>query len=240
MDRLEGDAEFYYNDGRRPDREPSAQCAGAYCAAQRQERRYSGRRLSRRVHSRIAERYSPRTKRIRGKNLDTVRRFAVDALREEQDRDLQAFGVAFDVYALESALYTSGKVDETEERLVAAGHTYEKDGARWLRTTDFGDDKDRVMRKSAEKGGDYTYFVPDVAYHVTKWKRGFSRAINVQGADHHGTVRRVRVGLQGVGDGDSLGLSRVRVAPDGNRDEGRRRGKNLQARRQLYDDPRSG
>src|SRR5438034_574795 len=130
---------------------------------------------------------------------------AVDALREEQDRDLQAFGVRFDVYALESALYTSGKVDETEARLVAAGHTYEKDGARWLRTTDFGDDKDRVMRKSAEKGGDYTYFVPDVAYHVTKWERGFTRAINVQGADHHGTVLRVRVGLQalemGIPDG---------------------------------------
>jgi len=147
----------------------------------------------------IAERYvAARKNDPDGKDLEAIRRFAVDALREEQDRDLQAFGVRFDVYALESALYTSGKVDETEERLVAAGHTYEKDGARWLRTTDFGDDKDRVMRKSAEKGGDYTYFVPDVAYHVTKWERGFSRAINVQGADHHGTVRRVRVGLQAL------------------------------------------
>ena len=147
----------------------------------------------------IAERYvAARKNDPDGKDLEAIRRFAVDALREEQDRDLQAFGVRFDVYALESALYTSGKVDETESRLVAAGHTYEKDGARWLRTTDFGDDKDRVMRKSAEKGGDYTYFVPDVAYHVTKWERGFSRAINVQGADHHGTVRRVRVGLQAL------------------------------------------
>src|SRR3989442_8508925 len=154
----------------------------------------------------IAERYlTEHSEDPEGKDLDAIRRFAVDALRTEQDRDLQAFGVRFDVYALESALYTSGKVDETEERLVAAGHTYEKDGARWLRTTDFGDDKDRVMRKSAEKGGDYTYFVPDVAYHVTKWERGFTRAINVQGADHHSTVTRVRIGLQalemGIPDG---------------------------------------
>jgi arginyl-tRNA synthetase len=133
-----------------------------------------------------------------GADLDAVRRFAVQELRKEQDRDLQAFGVKFDVYTLESSLYGAGKVEATERRLVAAGHTYEKDGARWLRTTDFGDDKDRVMRKSAEKGGDYTYFVPDVAYHVTKWERGFTRAINVQGADHHGTVRRVRIGLQAL------------------------------------------
>ena len=154
----------------------------------------------------IAERYlAAHPKDAGGADLDAIRRFAVEALREEQDRDLQAFGVRFDVYSLESTLYTDGKVDETERRLVAAGHTYDKDGARWLRTTDFGDDKDRVMRKSAEKGGDYTYFVPDVAYHVTKWERGFTRAINVQGADHHGTVLRVRVGLQalemGIPDG---------------------------------------
>jgi len=133
-----------------------------------------------------------------GADLDAVRRFAVRELRQEQDQDLRALGVKFDVYSLESSLYSAGKVEETERRLVAAGHTYEKDGARWLKTTDFGDDKDRVMRKSAEKGGDYTYFVPDVAYHVTKWERGFTRAINVQGADHHGTIRRVRIGLQAL------------------------------------------
>jgi arginyl-tRNA synthetase len=133
-----------------------------------------------------------------GADLDAIRRFAVAALREEQDRDLQALGVRFDVYSLESVLYTDGKVEATTRRLVAAGHTYEQDGALWLRTTDFGDDKDRVMRKRAEKGGDYTYFLPDVAYHVTKWERGFTRAINVQGADHHGTVTRVRVGLQAM------------------------------------------
>jgi arginyl-tRNA synthetase len=131
-------------------------------------------------------------------DLDAVRRFAVRELRKEQDRDLQAFGVKFDVYFLESSLYEDGRVDDTVRRLVAAGHTYDKDGALWLRTTDFGDDKDRVMRRSAEKGGEPTYFVPDVAYHVTKWERGFRRAINVQGADHHSTVTRVRVGLQAL------------------------------------------
>ncbi|HEU4787509.1 MAG TPA: arginine--tRNA ligase [Gemmatimonadaceae bacterium] len=131
-------------------------------------------------------------------DLDAVRRFAVRELRKEQDRDLQAFGVAFDVYFLESSLYNDGRVEETVKRLIGAGHTYEKDGALWLKTTDFGDDKDRVMRKS---DGTYTYFVPDVAYHVTKWERGFVRAINVQGADHHSTVTRVRVGLQALDAG---------------------------------------
>ena len=131
-------------------------------------------------------------------DLDAVRRFAVQELRKEQDRDLQAFGVKFDVYFLESSLYADGRVNDAIARLVAAGHTYEKDGALWLRTTDFGDDKDRVMRRSAEKGGEPTYFIPDVAYHITKWERGFRRAINVQGADHHSTVTRVRAGLQAL------------------------------------------
>jgi arginyl-tRNA synthetase len=131
-------------------------------------------------------------------DLDSVRRFAVRELRKEQDLDLQAFGVKFDVYFLESSLYSDGRVNETIQRLIAAGHTYEKDGALWLKTTDFGDDKDRVMRRSAEKGGEPTYFLPDVAYHVTKWERGFHRSINVQGSDHHSTVTRVRVGLQAL------------------------------------------
>ncbi|HEY8310201.1 MAG TPA: arginine--tRNA ligase [Gemmatimonadaceae bacterium] len=126
---------------------------------------------------------------------ETVREFAVRALRAEQDLDLQAFGVKFDTHYLESSLYSDGKVRETVDRLVSNGQTYEKDGALWLRTTDYGDDKDRVMRKS---DGTYTYFVPDVAYHVTKWQRGFLRAINVQGADHHGTTTRVRAGLRAL------------------------------------------
>ena len=136
-----------------------------------------------------------------GRDDDAVRRFAVAELRKEQDLDLQAFGVRFDHYFLESSLYTDGKVDRTVEALVASGHTFEQDGALFLRTTDFGDDKDRVMRRSAERGGDYTYFLPDVAYHVDKWGRGFRRAINVQGADHHSTVTRVRAGLQALGMG---------------------------------------
>ena len=130
-------------------------------------------------------------------DLDNLRRFAVSYLRHEQDLDLQAFGLAFDRYYLESSLYTSGRVENTVTQLVASGHTYESDGALWLRTTELGtgDDKDRVMRKSE---GGYTYFVPDVAYHVTKWERGFTRAINIQGSDHHGTIARVRAGLQAL------------------------------------------
>ena len=136
---------------------------------------------------------------------DDVRRFAVDYLRKEQDRDLQAFGVKFDTYFLESSLYQEGQVDHTLKRLQDAGHTYRQDGAQWLKTTDFGDDKDRVLVRSAEKGGEPTYFVPDVAYHVTKWERGFHRAIDVQGADHHSTVTRVRVGLQALDMGIPAG-----------------------------------
>ena len=154
----------------------------------------------------IAERYLAQHRDDpEGADLEAVRRFAVQELRGEQDRDLQALGVRFDVYFLESSLYATSKVEKTLGRLVAAGHTYEQDGALWLKTTDFGDDKDRVMRKRAEKGGDYTYFVPDVAYHVDKWERGFARAINVQGADHHSTVTRVRIGLQALGMGIPTG-----------------------------------
>jgi arginyl-tRNA synthetase len=126
-------------------------------------------------------------------DLDDIRQFAVAYLRREQDLDLQAFGVRFDHYFLESSLYGSGRVEATVQRLVDGGDTYEKDGALWLRSTDYGDDKDRVMRKSS---GDYTYFVPDVAYHLNKFERGFAKVINVQGSDHHGTIARVRAGLQ--------------------------------------------
>ena len=131
-------------------------------------------------------------------DIESIRRFAVDELRREQDRDLDAFGVRFDHYYLESSLYTDGRVDATVQRLVDSGRTYEHEGALWLRTTEYGDDKDRVMRKS---DGGYTYFVPDVAYHVTKWERGFAKVINVQGSDHHSTVMRVRAGLQALDAG---------------------------------------
>lgn len=131
-------------------------------------------------------------------DLDGIRQFAVAYLRHEQDLDLKAFQVKFDNYYLESSLYTSGKVDDAVRRLQAAGKTYEQDGALWLKSTDYGDDKDRVMRKS---DGTYTYFVPDVAYHITKWERGFTKVVNIQGTDHHGTIARVRAGLQAANVG---------------------------------------
>jgi arginyl-tRNA synthetase len=135
-------------------------------------------------------------------DVDGITQFAVAYLRHEQDLDLQAFGVRFDSYFLESSLYASGRVDDTVRRLMDSGHTFEEGGALWLRSTDYGDDKDRVMRKS---DGSYTYFVPDVAYHLNKFERGFAKAINLQGGDHHGTIARVRAGLQATDAGVPLG-----------------------------------
>ncbi len=131
-------------------------------------------------------------------DVDGMREFAVAYLRHEQDLDLKAFDVKFDNYYLESSLYTSGKVADAVARLQAAGKTYEQDGALWLKSTDYGDDKDRVMKKT---DGTYTYFVPDVAYHITKWERGFTKVVNIQGTDHHGTIARVRAGLQAANVG---------------------------------------
>jgi arginyl-tRNA synthetase len=151
-------------------------------------------------------------------DLDSIRQFAVAYLRHEQDLDLKAFEVKFDNYFLESSLYTSGRVDKTVQQLIASGKTYEQDGALWLKSTDYGDDKDRVMRKS---DGTYTYFLPDVAYHLNKWERGFTRAVNIQGTDHHGTIARVRAGLQAAGMGVAAGYpdyvlhTMVRVMKDG-------------------------
>ena len=151
-------------------------------------------------------------------DLDSIRQFAVAYLRHEQDLDLQAFSVRFDHYFLESSLYTSGRVEQTVAKLVASGKTYEEDGALWLRTTEYGDDKDRVMRKS---DGTFTYFVPDVAYHLNKFERGFTKAINCQGTDHHGTIARVRAGLQAADMGIPAGYpdyvlnTMVRVVKDG-------------------------
>ncbi len=131
-------------------------------------------------------------------DLQGIAQFAVAYLRHEQDLDLRAFGVRFDHYFLESSLYRDGRVEDTVRRLVAAGKTYEKDGALWLRSTDYGDDKDRVMRKS---DGTFTYFVPDVAYHIAKFERGYAKVINILGYDHHGSIARVQAGLQAVGAG---------------------------------------
>jgi arginyl-tRNA synthetase len=135
-------------------------------------------------------------------DVDSIRQFAVAYLRHEQDLDLQAFGVRFDTYFLESSLYSSGRVDDTVKRLKASGKTFEEGGALWLRTTDYGDDKDRVMQKS---DGSYTYFLPDVAYHLNKFERGYTQAINLQGGDHHGTIARVRAGLQASAMGVPVG-----------------------------------
>ncbi|MBP7454368.1 MAG: arginine--tRNA ligase [Ottowia sp.] len=131
-----------------------------------------------------------------------IRQFAVAYLRNEQDKDLQAFQLKFNQYYLESSLYTSGRVDAVVAKLIANGHTYEEGGALWLKSTDYGDDKDRVMRK---QDGTYTYFVPDVAYHIAKWERGFHKVVNIQGTDHHGTIARVRAGLQAADVGIPVG-----------------------------------
>jgi arginyl-tRNA synthetase len=152
-------------------------------------------------------------------DLDGVRQFSVAFLRREQDLDLRAFGVRFDHYFLESSLYTDGKVAAIVEALIQSGETYESEGALWLRTTNYGDDKDRTMRKSSD--GTYTYFVPDIAYHLEKWRRGFHKAINIQGTDHFGTIARVRAGLQalrvGIPEGypDYLLHTMVRVVRGG-------------------------
>jgi arginyl-tRNA synthetase len=188
--------EFYYNDG-------GAQIANLGRSVQARLRELTGDRAEipeggyhGEYIREIAERYVAEHPADRhGDDLEAVTRFAVRELRKEQDLDLRAFDVRFDSYFLESSLYTDGRVDRTVDRLRSAGMTYDQEGALWLRTTSFGDDKDRVMRK---RDGTYTYFVPDVAYHVTKFDRGFGRAINVQGADHHSTVTRVRAGLQAL------------------------------------------
>ncbi len=193
--------EFYYNDAGNQIANLGLsvqfrirEAAGLAAGADMQDDWYRGDYIRDIARDYVAE--NPRD--ARGEDLDAIRRFAVAYLRGEQDADLRAFGVKFDSYYLESSLYTDGKVEETVRMLVAAGRTYEADGALWLRTTDFGDDKDRVMRKS---DGTYTYFVPDVAYHLTKFRRGYASAVNVQGADHHSTVTRVRAGLQALAAG---------------------------------------
>lgn len=144
-------------------------------------------------------------------DTQAVRRYAVAFLRNEQDADLKALGVAFDNFYLESSLYTEGRVERAVKAIIDSGYTYEADGALWLKTTDpafadFHDDKDRVMRK---KDGHYTYFVPDVAYHLTKFERGFDRAINIQGSDHHGTVARVKIGLQVAGPAFGMAIPKT-------------------------------
>lgn len=128
-------------------------------------------------------------------DIENIKRFSVAFLRNEQNIDLAAFQTTFDVFTLESTFYQNKDVEKVLDLLEKNGFSYKKDDATWLKTTEFGDDKDRVMIKS---DGSYTYFVPDVAYHLNKWERGFVRVINEQGADHHSTITRVRAGLQGL------------------------------------------
>jgi arginyl-tRNA synthetase len=186
--------EFYYNDAGAQIHNLALSVQARVKGGEIPEGGYHGEYIKEIAQQYLAEHPSDKS----GDDLEAIRAFAVKYLRREQDLDLQAFGVKFDVYYLESSLYADGKVEQTIDSLKKAGHTFEQDGALWLRTTDYGDDKDRVVVRSKEKGGTPTYFVPDVAYHVTKWKRGFTRAINVQGSDHHGTTARVRAGLQSL------------------------------------------
>jgi arginyl-tRNA synthetase len=128
-----------------------------------------------------------------------VRRSRLLALRiqrEEQDRDLELFGVKFNVTSSEQAAYDSGRVDRALALLAGRGLTYDSEGALWLRTTSFGDDKDRVLRKS---DGSLTYLAPDIAYHIDKHDRGFHRVVDVWGADHHGYIPRMRAALAALG-----------------------------------------
>ena len=202
--------EFYYNDGGVQIQNLALSVQARARGLKPWRRRLAGRRRTTANTFRTSRMTSSRRKsvhaldgetvRASGKvdDLEAIRKFAVAYLRHEQDIDLQKFGVRFDVYYLESSLYTGRQGRDDRSALIASGKTYESEGALWLRTTDYGDDKDRVMRKS---DGSYTYFVPDVAYHVTKWQRGFRQAINVQGTDHHGTIARVRAGLQALNIG---------------------------------------
>ena len=125
-----------------------------------------------------------------------LRAFVLREMRAEQDETLTRFGVRFDVVSSEQQVYDSGQVQAGLDRLAAAGLTYDKDGALWLRTSDFGDEKDRVLRK---QDGSYTYFVPDIAYHLGKHARGFDTSIDVWGADHHGYIPRLRGALVALG-----------------------------------------
>jgi arginyl-tRNA synthetase len=128
--------------------------------------------------------------------VDFCAEFAKEMLLEKIKEDLKDFGVEFDIWFSEKSLYTSGKVDEAIEFLRSKGLIYEKDGAVWVKTTEFGDDKDRVIIKS---DGSYTYFAGDVAYHYDKFKRGYDFVVNVWGADHHGYFPRLKAAVMAFG-----------------------------------------
>lgn len=144
----------------------------------------------------------------RDSRLQWLRDWGVKRLGAEQDEDLREFGVHFDEYYRETTIYKEALIPETLRELEERGLTFEADGALWLRTTVFGDDKDRVLRKS---DGSYTYFTPDIAYHREKARRGFERCINVWGADHHGYVPRMKAALAALGLPDFLEVEIVQI-----------------------------
>jgi arginyl-tRNA synthetase len=193
--------EFYYNDGGRQIELLALSVYARYLEGFGDEAEIPGggyhggyvAEIAERLTEDVGEKYR---ESVSEQDLDTIRALAVSILRAEQDRDLGDFGVIFDEYYLESSLYDGGRVEDTIKALKETGLVYEHEGATWLKTTEFGDQKDRVMVRS---NGLPTYFLPDVAYHLHKWQRGFHRVINVQGSDHHGTVARVRSGTQALG-----------------------------------------
>jgi arginyl-tRNA synthetase len=149
-------------------------------------------------------------KKALGDDWWTVHRFALDAMLADQRNDLSEFRVHYDVWYSEQSLHTNGAVDRAVKRLQDAGHIYEQDGALWFRSTHFGDEKDRVVRRD---NGIYTYFASDIAYHAEKFARGFDRVIDVWGADHHGYIPRVRGALTALGeDPDKLEIALVQFA----------------------------
>lgn len=141
--------------------------------------------------------------------FELFRQYGLDEEMAKLKRDLEDFRVGFDVWFSETSLYQNGKIDEALDALRATGYIYEQDGATWLRSTDFGDDKDRVLIK---QDGSYTYLTPDIAYHKDKLDRGFEKLINIWGADHHGYIPRMRAAIQALGyDRDALEVEIIQL-----------------------------
>jgi len=149
-------------------------------------------------------------KRVLGEDWELVHRFALETMLADQRDDLAQFRVTFDHWFSERSLYDMGAVARVVDRLAERGHLYEKDGALWFRSTAFGDEKDRVVRR---ENGQYTYFASDIAYHADKFARGFERVVDVWGADHHGYIPRVKGALEALGlDPEALAVALVQFA----------------------------
>ena len=141
--------------------------------------------------------------------FDQFREYGMKYEMAKLKKDLEDFRVPFDVWYSETSLYQNGKIDEALKDLRDNGYIYEKDGATWFRSTDFGDDKDRVLIK---QDGSYTYLTPDIAYHRDKLERGFEKLINIWGADHHGYIPRMKAAIQALGnDADTLEVEIIQL-----------------------------